>query len=364
MSSENSNLDNKNDNIKMNESGKKHETNLICVEEVDKNENNITKDGKNENKGDENGEIEYKEEDVNENNKNANTNENKRFLNYLNKFDFNSLKEKLGCTNEDLIDILLKMYENEEEEEEEESFADHNYGSPDYWDDRYLVCPEPFDWYRKWDLIEQTLKPLFNGEEMVLNIGCGNSEMSADMQRSMFPYVVSIDISSVVINQMREKYNYNKNLFWFTMDCTHMTFDDDVFDIVFDKGTFDALMCGDESTLKVLQSLEEIRRVLQPGGLFIEITYGRPDDRCDIFAQAGDGWDIYDPIILDNPNDAQVHYIYIFQKITSLSSIEAEQKGEGDQDQNENQSQDKANINEEQISDEKLEQKENVGQDS
>ena len=60
----------------------------------------------------------------------------------------------------------------------------------------------------------------------------------------------------------------------------------------------------------------------------------------------------------------KVHYIYIFQKITSLSSIEAEKKGEGDQDQNENQSQDKANINEEQISDEKLEQKENVGQDS
>ena len=171
--------------------------------------------------------------------------------------EFNKLKKETGCTSGELLELLMDAedHENisEEEEEEEEApdedddYCEQDYGSPEYWENRYSLLPGAFDWYQKWDAINNELNQLFTGDELVLNIGCGNSEMSAEMQKTTFQTVVSIDISGVVINQMIEKYNDNKDLIWFEMDCMNLTFEDEFFDIVFDKGTFDAILCGTHS---------------------------------------------------------------------------------------------------------------------
>ncbi|OHS99092.1 hypothetical protein TRFO_34588 [Tritrichomonas foetus] len=268
--------------------------------------------------------------------------------------DFDGLKEKLGCTSEELIELLVD-YQNspiheEEEEEAESEMSEQDYGSPSYWDERYEICTDPFDWYRKWSVLEKTLKPLFNGDEIVLNIGCGNSEMSADMQKSTFQTVVSIDISSVVIEQMLEKYQDNPNLIWFTMDCMNMTFEDEFFDLVFDKGTLDAIMCGENSTRNVFLTIDEIHRVLRSGGLFIEITYGEPSYRMDLFSSVGSGWKLYDPIIINDTSDdskTQLHYVYIFQKVSEVyddDDLEDYNNNDDDDDDSDN---DENNKNEE-----------------
>ena len=209
----------------------------------------------------------------------------------------------------------------EEEQEEESSFSDAcpDYGSAVYWDNRYTICPQMFDWYQSWGDLMQTIAPFFEGDEIVLNIGCGNSPMAVEMADT-FETVVNIDISSVVIDQMESLHSDINNIIWLTMDCTHLEFDDGVFDYAFDKGTIDALMCGEDSTENVNKTLSEAHRVLSPGGLFFEITYGRPENRMRLFESAGLDWKLHPPLLLeDQENPDSSHFLYIFEKPFRLS---------------------------------------------
>ena len=82
-----------------------------------------------------------------------------------------------------------------------------NYGDPKYWDKRYSDNEGTiFDWLEDYS----SLKPLF--EELIphkrarmLVIGCGNAPMSEDMYDEGYELIHNIDISSVVIKQMRER---------------------------------------------------------------------------------------------------------------------------------------------------------------
>lgn len=67
------------------------------------------------------------------------------------------------------------------------------------------------------------------------------------------------------------------------MDVHHMTYPDASFDAVVDKGTLDAIICGDESTCKPDQVLSEVNRVLKKGGVYICVSFGMPEYRMDYF---------------------------------------------------------------------------------
>ncbi|OHT10353.1 Phosphoethanolamine N-methyltransferase-related protein [Tritrichomonas foetus] len=236
--------------------------------------------------------------------------------------NFSFLKKEFNCNDKELIERLMKteksMQENENglDSNDESSQDIQDYGASSYWEERYIICPTPFDWYVTWDQIEYIIGSLFNGEELALNIGCGNSCMSEDMQKKLFKVVVSIDISPSVIYQMKEMHKNNHDLIWYTMDCSKMSFEDEMFDAVFDKGTFDALLCGPNAITIVYETMKEIYRELKGGGVFIEITYGEPKNRLTFFKNLDIEWKLYDPEVIINENDGQRTYIYIFQKLS------------------------------------------------
>ncbi len=58
-----------------------------------------------------------------------------------------------------------------------------------------------------------------------------------------------------------------------------MKYEDNSFDIAIDKSTIDALLCGDRSFLNVAIMTKEIQRVLKPGGIYMIISYGQPENR-------------------------------------------------------------------------------------
>jgi SAM-dependent methyltransferase len=217
-------------------------------------------------------------------------------------------------------------------EEEEDSADDHpDYGSAEYWDQRYAESFHPFDWYQSWPRLAPLLGPFFSGTELALNIGCGNSPMAVDLG-SVFLAVANIDISSVVIEQMRTAFQDHENLLWFTMDCTRMVFDDELFDVAFDKGTFDALFCGPGAYQKIGDTLEEIYRVLRPGGLFFEITYGKPEARMETFNSYELDWTLHEPVPVKNIETGGWHWIYIFQKTAgALAADDGDEGGDGEQ---------------------------------
>ena len=230
-------------------------------------------------------------------------------------------QQETGCTDEELLDLVMDL-ETEKigEEELNKAIEKTDFGSHDYWDKLYADSKTPFEWYFKWDTIERAIKPFLKGHEIVLNIGCGNSEVSEDMIKGDIEIVVSIDVSQTVIDQMSEKCKNISNMYWYKMDCTDMEFKDDLFDIVFDKGTFDAILCGDNNMANIRDSLCEIWRVLKNGGFFIEITHTEPKNRINLLKSSGENWKFHETrVIVGNSNtgsqNTRNHYIYILEKM-------------------------------------------------
>ncbi|RKP07374.1 hypothetical protein THASP1DRAFT_17163, partial [Thamnocephalis sphaerospora] len=87
--------------------------------------------------------------------------------------------------------------------------------------------------------------------------------------------------------QMRERTAGKEGLRWHVMDIRDLKFDNNTFDVVLDKGTMDALMCergdvwspSEELCREVAREVDEVVRVLKPGGRFVYITFGQPHFR-------------------------------------------------------------------------------------
>lgn len=81
-------------------------------------------------------------------------------------------------------------------------------------------------------------------------IGCGNSNLSEQLYDQGYTNITNIDISPVVIDQMSQQMQAkNKSMKWLVMDATNTDFKDEEFDVVMDKGTLDALICGTDLSL-------------------------------------------------------------------------------------------------------------------
>ena len=96
-------------------------------------------------------------------------------------------------------------------------------------------------------------------DDTCLMLGCGNSELSEQMYDAGYTKITNIDISSVVIEQMAERSRLSRPEMKFQVgDVTdlHM-YADSSFDILIDKSTIDALLCGDDSFLKTAKMLKE-----------------------------------------------------------------------------------------------------------
>lgn len=104
-----------------------------------------------------------------------------------------------------------------------------------------------FDWLEDWTSLKSLLTTLMTPESKILVVGCGNAEFSEHMYDAGYPNIYNVDISSVVIEQMRERNKNRAQMVYEVMDCTNMTYPDGSFDIVIDKSTIDALLCGDNA---------------------------------------------------------------------------------------------------------------------
>lgn len=106
-------------------------------------------------------------------------------------------------------------------------------------------------------------------------VGCGNSKLSMDMYDCGFQNITNIDISEVAIRQMSELNKINRPVMKFLhMDATSMSFLNEEFTVVLDKGTLDALMTDEkqETISTITKYFNEICRVLKNGGRYVCIS--------------------------------------------------------------------------------------------
>lgn len=189
--------------------------------------------------------------------------------------------------------------------------------------------PEAFDWYQRYAGIKEQLTVYAEKTDRILNIGCGNSRaycdachviaavwvhsaqpfaytpfppllspcrcragVSEEMYEDGYTTIDNIDISDVVIQAMQAKHSDKTGLTWEVMDCTALNHPDGIYDVVFDKGTVDSLLCGEGSTAKVATVFSEISRVLKDDGTLFMVSYGIPDNRLSYLENADYNWTV------------------------------------------------------------------------
>lgn len=197
------------------------------------------------------------------------------------------------------------------------------FGLPEYWDERYKKNSDPYDWFINWTDVVKSMNAFFNDHQKfdrALNLGCGNSPMFLQIKK-YFNDVYNIDISNIVIKQLKEKYQNDQNQHFQQMDCSKLDFPDMFFDVVFDKATLDAIECGEDSRSILIESIIQLFRVLKINGLFVEITCGfiMP------YIQKGTQfrgkrlhWElIHSEKLLSPIREGQIVYVYIFRKLSN-----------------------------------------------
>lgn len=162
------------------------------------------------------------------------------------------------------------------------------YARKQYWEDRYASDDAVFDWFKSFAEIESILTELIpNKTSRILMLGCGNSPLSEQMYDAGYTNIVNIDYSANVIAKMKARTQDRPLMTWQEMDIRSLEFPAESFDVAIDKGTMDALLAvkGDvwnppSSAVKDCnQEVDEVLRVLIPGGLFIYLTFGQPHFR-------------------------------------------------------------------------------------
>eukprot|EP01015_Nassula_variabilis_P011213 TRINITY_DN190_c0_g1_i3.p1 TRINITY_DN190_c0_g1~~TRINITY_DN190_c0_g1_i3.p1 ORF type:complete len:132 (+),score=22.07 TRINITY_DN190_c0_g1_i3:84-479(+) len=111
------------------------------------------------------------------------------------------------------------------------------------------------------------------------------------------------------------------------MDARQMDFESGSFDCIVDKGTLDAILCGEGSTTSASKMLSEVYRVLNNKGVYLMISYGQPEHRlCYLEKPAQFDWSIVTHTIPkptintslslsnEDKDSPSVHYIYVCKR--------------------------------------------------
>lgn len=99
-----------------------------------------------------------------------------------------------------------------------------------------------FDWFLKPDyllpIFEELTKDMKAGKDArILMLGCGNSQLSEVMYDNGWKNIVNIDYSTACIEQMTARHGEARpEMKWLEMDVMNLTFGDNQFDMVVDKG--------------------------------------------------------------------------------------------------------------------------------
>ena len=206
-----------------------------------------------------------------------------------------------------------------------------NYADKNYWLERYENSKNSCEWYEDYE----TIKPLINElniskRSVILHVGIGNSEFSEKMYDDGYKKCYNIDFARNVIHYMKlRNKRIRSSMIFETMNVLDIEYEDEQFDIIFDKATFDCVLCdiGAEKKAKIFMS--EIYRLLKYKGYYFMISNTEPEKRIKYLQNSEMKFNITVHKIENDEEDAKnydmlnynmnylkkTHYIYICQKM-------------------------------------------------
>lgn len=141
------------------------------------------------------------------------------------------------------------------------------FGDEAFWQDRYGRSCSSFEWFVSLkDAMSQSapLKALLESRNKncrILEIGCGTSEVCEQLWDLGFRDITGLDYNANAIAFCQERQGDRKIKF-LVGDMTALPFENQTFDVIFDKGALDALVCAGEKKLE--KCAGELWRVLKP----------------------------------------------------------------------------------------------------
>ncbi|KAF4632269.1 hypothetical protein G7Y89_g5857 [Cudoniella acicularis] len=153
----------------------------------------------------------------------------------------------------------------------------------------------------------------------ILHLGCGSSHLTADLYALGYTNQNNVDFSSVVINAMKIKYSYLESARWAVMDVRDLQLPDSDIDIAIDKGLVDVMIHGSlwdppaDVRENIRKYVQEVARVLRPGGKWLYITYRQPHFIKPLLLERQDLWDL-EVDLLDQPGGALDYFGFVMTK--------------------------------------------------
>ncbi|KAK6946190.1 Methyltransferase domain [Dillenia turbinata] len=173
------------------------------------------------------------------------------------------------------------------------------YLDPHYWDDRFSA-EEHYEWFKDYSHFRHLIQAHVSPNSTVLELGCGNSQLSDELYKDGVRDITCIDLSKVAVERTQKRLLSKgyKEIKVLEADMLDLPFDDERFDVVIEKGTMDVLFVdsGDPwkpnpaTVEKVMATLHGVHRVLKPDGVFISISFGQPHFRCPLFDAPQFSW--------------------------------------------------------------------------
>lgn len=206
-----------------------------------------------------------------------------------------------------------------------------DYGSSSFWDERYAAQDNSsFDWYQDFSTLEPLLMPFLSTRPSfeILIAGCGNSRLGPELHDKGFCNLTCIDTSTVVINQMSDRYADKEDMEFTVMDVKNMEIPDACFDLIIDKALFDATLCTEDNITNISQMLSEINRTLKPGGTYLMVSHGEPSTRLAYLETKDAPWRVEvqeiakPPTGTDEEDAPKYHYLYCCRKLAAASGMQ------------------------------------------
>ncbi|KAK4991673.1 hypothetical protein LTR50_001681 [Elasticomyces elasticus] len=206
---------------------------------------------------------------------------------------------------------------------------------PEYWNTRYSkndAAAESYNWLCDFSTIKPFLTkhlPPATMRPKILQLGCGNSTLTKELYDLNYHGQISIDFSSVVINNMRMKH---ADMDWRVMDVRHTEFDAESIDVAIDRATLDALLYGslwdpeDEVRANVKAYVDEVARILKPGGKWLYITWRQPHFLRPLL-QRPDIWDLEVESLADQPGGGGMFEYFGFLMVKHVQAEEKQLAG-------------------------------------
>lgn len=171
--------------------------------------------------------------------------------------------------NLDIDDITELQFENLI------PYTQIKYSKANYWDERYKINEQEFEWYVNWNDIKDEIIKYIPKKGTLLEVGCGTSDIAFELSKEGLSKVYAIDISRQAIDLMKDIYQTNKNIIWNVGDISKIGFPNETFDAVFEKSALDSILC-EKGVDKANKSLYEIIRILKPNGFFFSVSKEKP----------------------------------------------------------------------------------------